>query len=407
MQIDESRKLLFSDTLVPDIFITEYLPALDGLAVKLYVYALFAARTRRTLTESETARRLGVDLDAIRSATAQLSAAGLVQMRERGFEIVDVKAAEVEKIYRPRTSVDPVAAPTPPGGPAPAADPRRASREKLLGDIAKTFFQGLMSPSWYGEIETWFDRYRFEPEVIYALFQYCAGRGKLDGKGYIAKVAESWSSRGILTFQDLNAYFVLRDKVTGLSRKVGRKLRKGMTEYDEEKVARWVEKLGYDFEIVELALRRTVKLQNPNLDFVDRILEEWFAAKLRTPEDVDRYEAERVRRLSAERARTASDGEGGRSALPDGRRPVRPRNAGNFDQREYSDDYLRSLYDDVAVPALPEAVGPGPTPEGPADAVAGSPAPDPAPPPGDVDDPQAPRGMDGQLDLFGLLPETR
>jgi DnaD/phage-associated family protein len=340
MQIDESRKLLFSDTLVPDIFITEYLPTLDGLAVKLYLYALFAARNRRTLSEAEIARRLGVDPDAVRGATAQLSAAGLVQIKERGFEIVDVKEAEVAKIYRPRTSVDPGTVAATDGGPAAAPDARRTAREKLLGDIAKTFFQGLMSPSWYGEIETWFDRYRFEPEVIYALFQYCARRGKLDGRAYIAKVAESWSSRGILTFADLSAYFSLHDKVAGIGRKVGKKLRKGMTEYDEEKVAIWVEKMGYDFDVIELALRRTVKLQNPNLDYVGRILEEWFAAGLKNPEDVERYESERVRRLSAERS-------AGRAPFAGAVAPSRPRNAGNFDQRVYSDEYLSSLYDEV------------------------------------------------------------
>ena len=397
MQIDESRKLLFSDTLVPDIFITEYLPTLDGLAVKLYLYAIFVARTRRTLTEAEIARRLGADLDAIRAATAQLASAGLVVMKERGFELVDVKASEVAKIYRPRTSVDPATADgetsCTPGGSVP--DARRSAREKLMGDIAKTFFQGLMSPSWYGEIETWFERYRFEPEVLYALFQYCAGRGKLDGKAYIARVAENWSARGILTFQDLNVYFSQREKVTGIARKIGRKLRKSMTEYDEEKVSRWVEKFGYDFDVIELALRRTVKLQNPNLDYVDRILEEWFSNGLKTPEDVDRYESERVRRLMAEKQNSRSSGGSlsqGRGASPDPGRSPRPRTAGNFEQREYSDEYLRSLYDDI--PSVPSEESTEEPAEIPAEEPAAVPvAAEPA------------RNLEGQIDLFNLMPK--
>jgi len=381
MQIDESRRLLFSDTLVPDIFITEYLPSLDGLAVKLYLYALFAARSRRTLTEAEIARRLGAEIDAVRAATAQLSASGLMVLKERGFEIVDVKAAEVDKIYRPRTSAEPATrAPDGSDGPAAPVDPRRAAREKLLGDIAKTFFQGLMSPSWYYEIETWFDRYHFEPEVIYALFQYCAGKGKLDGKGYIAKVAEGWAARGILTFQDLSAHFAAREKLTGISRRIGKKLHKGMTEYDDEKVVQWVEAMGFDFDVIELALRRTVKLQNPNLDYVDKILKEWFANGLKTPEDVDRYEADRARRLSSERqAARGPGGSGGSSCGSSG--SSRPRNAGNFDQREYSDEYLGNLYDEV--PAVdPEEL-----------AAARSASAPPASPP-DV--------LKGQLDLFQL-----
>ncbi len=409
MQIDESRRLLFSDTLVPDIFITEYLPSLDGLAVKFYLYALFAARSRRTFTEAEIARRLGAETDAVRAATAQLASVGLVLMKERGFEIVDVKAAEVDKIYRPRTSASPApVAADGSDGPATPVDPRRAAREKLLGDIAKTFFQGLMSPSWYYEIETWFERYHFEPEVIYALFQYCAGKGKLDGKGYIAKVAEGWASRGILTFQDLSVHFAQREKVTGISRRIGKKLHKGMTEYDEEKVVQWVEGLGFDFDVIELALRRTVKLQNPNLDYVDKILKEWFANGLKTPEDIEGYETERARRLSAER-QAARGGVGPGSAPFGSGAPNRPRNAGNFDQREYSDEFLVSLYDEV--PAVdPQELAAARAPEGPASAASTEgDAPQELPhepkehhrtaePPSDV--------LQGQLDLFQLEREA-
>jgi hypothetical protein len=38
MQLEENQKLFLSDTLVPDIFILEYLPSLGGLAVKVYIY---------------------------------------------------------------------------------------------------------------------------------------------------------------------------------------------------------------------------------------------------------------------------------------------------------------------------------------------------------------------------------
>jgi len=58
MQIDESRKLLLSDTLVPDIFVTELMPSLSGLAVKVYIFLLMTARNSRQTTEADLARRL-------------------------------------------------------------------------------------------------------------------------------------------------------------------------------------------------------------------------------------------------------------------------------------------------------------------------------------------------------------
>ncbi len=333
MQIDESRKLLLSDTLVPDIFITEHLPALNGLAVKLYIYMLLTARTGKTVSEQDLARRLGTDEESIRAAILELAARELVVIRDKGLTIQDVKAMEIERSYRPKTASTPLE--------AVAAQDKFNLREKLLADVAKTFFQGLMSPSWYGEIDSWFDRYNFEPEVIYALFQECARRNKLDSKAYIGKVAENWGSRGIRSFADLNSYFLAYDRISKVSKKVSRKLRKTMTEYDEEIITRWIEQFGYDFDIIELALRKTTRVTNPNLEFVDRILQEWFAHQLRDAEAVKAYETAKAAHIGASR-RSAAGGPGEAAA--------RSANVGNFEQRQYSPDYLEGFYENVDGP---------------------------------------------------------
>ena len=205
MQIDDSKKLLLSDTLVPDIFVTEYLPALSGLAVKMYIYLLLTAKSNREINESDLARRMGSDVDTVKAALLELAACQLIKKQDHKLTIQDIKALEIEKIYRPRTSSDPQQ--------IASQQNQFSEREKLLSDISKTFFQGLMSPSWYGEIDSWFDRFGFEPEVIYALFQECARRNKLDSKAYISRVAENWSIRGIISYQDLNQYFIDYDKI--------------------------------------------------------------------------------------------------------------------------------------------------------------------------------------------------
>ncbi|MDD2533492.1 MAG: DnaD domain protein [Eubacteriales bacterium] len=339
MQIDESRKLLLSDTLVPDIFITELMPALSGLAVKLYLYLLMTARNNRQVSEADLSRRMGTDLDTIKSANLELAQAGLLVIHDRSLEICDIKAAEIERTYRPRTS----APPTENG----ENSERFNKREQLMREIAKTFFQGLMAPSWYAEIENWSDRYHFEPEVIYALFQECGRRNKLNSKAYISRVAENWASRKIITHQDLSRYFMSYEKINKITSKVGRKLRKSMTDYDEEIVTRWVEQYGYDFDIIELALRKVVKLANPNLEFIDKIIQEWFSNQLKTAEQISGYEAQKAARLSGERGRSAASG-GGISGSANGYSSTsRPRaSVGNFDQRDYEANYFDSFYSD-------------------------------------------------------------
>lgn len=327
MIIDESRKLLLSDTLIPDIFITEYLPSLSGLAVKLYIYLLLAVRSNKDVSEQDLARRMGVEEEAVKTALLELSSCELLRLQDNHIHVEDIKAIEIDRIYRPKTSSAP--------SEAIAAQEKFSVREKLMADISKTFFQGLMSPSWYGEIDTWFDRFRFEPEVIYTLFQECARRHKLDSKAYIIKVAENWSQRGIVSYQDLNQYFLAYDKVNKISKMIARKLRKTMTAYDEEIVSRWVEKMGYDFEIIELALRKTVKLANPNLAYIDRILEEWFSHQLRAADQIKQYEEGKSARYK--NSKTGYDKT----------HKAKAGNVGNFAQRQYSDDYLQGFYENV------------------------------------------------------------
>lgn len=344
MQIDESRKLLLSDTLVPDIFITELMPALSGLAVKVYLYLLMTARNHRQVSESDLARRLGSDVDTIKSANLELAQAGLLVIHDRSLELCDIKAAEIERTYRPRTSAPPTE--------NNEHSERYNKREQLMKEIAKTFFQGLMAPSWYAEIENWFDRYHFEPEVIYALFQECGRRNKLNSKAYISKVAENWAARKIVTHQDLSRYFLEYEKIHKITAKIGRKLRKSMTEYDEEMVSRWVEQYGYDFDLIEIALRKTVKLANPNLEFIDKILKEWFGNQLQTLEQVTAYEQEKAARLSSERSRTP----GSAAATPGFGHSSRPRSgAANFDQRDYTANFFENFYADPETPADPTA----------------------------------------------------
>lgn len=330
MQIDESRKLLLSDTMVPDIFILEYLSELSGLAVKIYLFLLMTARTNRSITEQDLSRRLGENNDLIKTALLELAQAELLTISGRSIELTDIKAKEIERTYRVRTSSELAE-----NG---ETDPRFAKREKLLTDISRTFFQGLMSPSWYREIDNWFDRYGFEPEVIYALFQECARRNKLDSKAYITAVAENWHKRGIISFNDLNQYFLDHEKVRKVSRKVSRKLRKNMTEYDDEMVARWVEQLGYDFDVIDLALRKTTKLSHPNLSFIDRILQEWFEHQLHDVEAIKVYEQEKAARLAKER-QTESKGDAGNKSAGKG--------LANFEQRSYSKEYLNGFYETI------------------------------------------------------------
>ncbi len=119
----------------------------------------------------------------------------------------------------------------------------------------------------------------------------------------------------------------------------------------QEIVSRWIEQYNYDFDVIEIALRKTVKLANPNLEFIDKIIQEWFSNQLRTVEQVKSYEEEKAARLGSERAR---HGQSGGSATSARRQAV-----GNFNQRDYAADFFESFYDNPQTDAQTAMDTPG------------------------------------------------
>lgn len=59
------------------------------------------------------------------------------------------------------------------------------------------YFQGIMGPSWYNDIDLWFRKYNFDEQVMIALFDYCYNRSALH-KNYVQAVAEAW---GLIKFK--------------------------------------------------------------------------------------------------------------------------------------------------------------------------------------------------------------
>lgn len=333
MKIDDARKMLFSDTLVPDVFISEHMASLSGTAVKIYLYALHVSGHHATITGTELARRLDSDWDAIKAGVFELSQKSLVEYndKKKTITILDIKEQELSRYYRPRTSAPPAEVIT--------RMSKQPERDKLIGEINKSFFHGMMGYSWYQAIDDWFERFQFEPEVVYALFNECASRNKLSSKNYISAVAKDWNEKGVASYQDLNRYVAMREKTEIIRNGIGKKLRKNMSEYDDKLVEKWVKDFNYDMDVIDIALQYAVRIGQPNLNYFDSILSRWYESGLKNAADVKAHEQARQEKNKQTKRKPAVP------AATEGQTPGRGRyqNLGNFDQREYSDEFLDSF----------------------------------------------------------------
>lgn len=326
MLFESYKSILYSDTMIPDIFITEYMPMISADSLKVYVYCLFLSKHGKNASVEEFAKNLGVDTDKIKESLSNLENLGVLSWKIDGVVLHDLKEKEIKKMYRLKTTSSPEEA-------ANNFD-KNKKRNEIIYTINNSFFQGVMSPSWYTDIDAWFDRYKFDEDVMLALFQHCFDHKGLV-KAYIEKVAESWKCRNIRNSFDLDNYSIeyknFKDVRLAIIKKL--KLGRNLTEYEEAYVEKWVMDYKYSFEIIELALRKTTAKTNPNFNYINSIITSWFTNGLNSKEEILLYEANRKKNApkTTTTPNTASN-------VPQ---------KGNFEQRKYEEGFLDSLYENV------------------------------------------------------------
>ena len=152
------------------------------------------------------------------------------------------------------------------------------------------YFQGIMGPSWYNDIDLWFKKYNFDEQVMIALFDYCYKRSALH-RNYIQTVAEAWASNKVKTYNDLDNYYSQQEGLNKMKKSIAKKLGKynGLTQYEEAYIENWVSNFGYDMNIIEIALKRTTFKQNPTFEYINSIITDWHDRNLRTPSEINAF----------------------------------------------------------------------------------------------------------------------
>ncbi len=325
MLFESNMSILYSDTLIPDIFITEYMPSMDGDMVKIYLYCLFMGKRGKQATAEDISKKLELEVTRVKDSFIFLESLGLISRKENGLVITDLKEKEIKKLYRTKQTSTPEE--------AILSSDRNKKRNGFIRDINNKFFQGVMSPTWYTDIDAWFDKYRFEEDVMYALFQHCYDHKGLS-KQYMVKVADNWFSKNIKNSFDLDTYSIEYQKLKDIRYKIAKKFKKQgpLTEYEEAYVEKWVIEYGFEFEIIEMALKKTTAIMNPSFDYINKILTDWHERGLKEKEQILAYEKSRKQTLSAAKAKQTE------ANVPQ---------KGNFEQRKHDADYFDNLYKDV------------------------------------------------------------
>ena len=316
MKLEQNEKpLLFSERIIPDIFFSEHLSELPGDYLKIYLYMIFLSKYGKDIKLTDLSKKLNIPLKAINDGMKFLEEHHLITKKTTGYIIIDLQEATLHNLYTPNLTMSKEKI---------EQTSKNKSKSKAIEHINNTYFQGIMGPSWYNDIDIWFRKYCFDEQVMIALFDYCYKRSALH-RNYVQTVAEAWASNKVKTWNDLDTYYQQQESLNKIKKSIAKKLGKynGLTQYEEAYIENWILNFGYDMNIIEIALKRTTFKQNPTFEYINNIITDWHDRNLKTPSEITAFIEQRKKQDKDTKALKTTV------------------NKANYEQRKYSNlDFL-------------------------------------------------------------------
>ena len=246
MKLEQNELLpIFSNTTLPDIFFTEYLPEANGDYVKIYLYILFLSKYDKDIKVNDLCKKLGLPLKVIQDGIKYWEDQGVFTKKNTGYIINNLQEKELHQLYKPKVALS---------AEQIQKSAESQKRAKTIEYINNRYFSGLMPTSWYPDIELWFKKYNFDDEVMIALFEYCFDKSALH-KNYVQVVADSWFKNQIKSFNDLDLYYEKQEKLNKMANMISKKLglSRQLTQYEYAYIEKWFIDFGYSFDVIEIA----------------------------------------------------------------------------------------------------------------------------------------------------------
>ncbi len=282
MNFKQNLSLLFEDLNIPEIFISEYFCNANSDYIKLYIYCIFLCKYNCEITALDLSKKLNLPLKTVENAFSYWEEQGVMIKKNKTYELTDLKKIGVNKLYTPKLASSPEE--------AVENNSKNILRTQAINDINSSFFQGVMSPTWYTDIDYLFKKYYFDEDVMVALFRYCFDRGALH-KNYLYAVAEGWASNKIKTMNDLEKYYLEQEQTNKLKKSISKKLgiTRNLSQYEEAYIEKWTKDFNYPMEVLEIALKKTTSKTNFSFDYLDRIISDWHDKNLITSDEINNY----------------------------------------------------------------------------------------------------------------------
>lgn len=264
-------------TNVDNIFVNNYLPYADAKFVKIYLYGLYKCQDSNSKdnTIENFANELRLKPEEIEQAFTYWQEQGLVQ-------ILNIIPFEVR--YLPISDV------------LTNTKKYNAKKYESFNAQAQEILSGRMiTPNEYREYYDVIERFHVEKDALLMIIKYCVDiKGDNVGYAYITTIAKDWANQKITTAKQVEEKLLefenLRSGLETICKLMGYKKLTGIEERNLYR--KWVEQ-GFNDEVLNYVAKKLKEKKKPNFTYMDHLLEQYFALKLFSQNEIELYEEEK------------------------------------------------------------------------------------------------------------------
>ncbi len=263
------------DTPVENMFINEYMISAPGNYVKVYLFALMYAGLGVELTNADVAKHLNMEPEDVLKAWTYWEKQNVIRKHMKGSETgfdYDVEFIALKGQLYGESTVPQVAAQSVGLGKMMEDPPIR----QMFSDIERNTGRSYSSIEMQ-KIVSWIEDYQMLPETITYAFSYAKKQKKDTPLKYVETLVRDWGSRGLLDVASVEESLAKIDQRKTMYRRVFQALGfpRNATEEERRIMDTWFGEMGLSLETVLDACSKTSGITNPNINYVNKVLENW------------------------------------------------------------------------------------------------------------------------------------
>ena len=283
MQID------LGDTPIENIFINDYMPDADGTCVKVYIMGYKYAKDKQHNFNNDTiSKHLKLPLSDVLRAWDYWEKEGIIVKHQTDdeynycIEFINLKQLYIDKIYKFIKNKD-----NDNVNDTLISSVKGSENKKMMEEIEDMFGRPLKITE-KQKIVKWLNDYKMKPEIMAQAFSYSINNKKKKAFSYIESIITAWHDEGINDIDTMVEYLEKRNDRFSIYSRVSKALgfNRTLTEAEMKLIDRWVDEWSFSMEMILKCLDNSTKINNPNLNYFDKILSEWYKNGYKTIEDL-------------------------------------------------------------------------------------------------------------------------